>query len=396
VSKIDPQTVGDLAKEARNNMYLRHVPLFLARELARKGNGSIVADVLEEVVQRADELTEFLVIYWKDGRSPLSAGVKRGLAKAFRKFNVYQLAKYDRANTVRLRDVLFLTHPKPKDQDQQDVWDKLVQNELEAPDTWEVALSAGMNKKETWERLLREKRLGGLATLRNLRNMLSVSVDVELIKERLNDSMGKIFPYRFITAAKYAPKLEAALEHAMLGAIDKELVLKGRTCLVVDVSGSMDGAMSKKSEATRIDTACGLAVLLREVCEDLVVYATGGDDGRNIHATAEVPARHGFALRDAIDGLKGKLGGGGIFLAQCMDYIASKEKAEFERVIVLTDEQDCDRNRTAMSAKKLGKVNYTLNLASYQNGTSYGSGWHLVNGWSDQVVRYIQLLESEQ
>jgi hypothetical protein len=42
--------------------------------------------------------------------------VKKGLARALAEFDEYQLAKWDRQNrAVKLRDVLFLCHAKPKD-----------------------------------------------------------------------------------------------------------------------------------------------------------------------------------------------------------------------------------------------------------------------------------------
>src|SRR5438876_7286962 len=91
-----PEVLAALAREARTKMQLRHAPLFLARELARrKGAGPLVAETLESVIQRADELGEFVALYWKEKKQPLSAGVKRGLARAFMKFDAYQLA-YDR------------------------------------------------------------------------------------------------------------------------------------------------------------------------------------------------------------------------------------------------------------------------------------------------------------
>ena len=112
-----PEVVAALAREARGKMQLRHAPLLLTRELARrKGTGRLVAETLEDVIQRADELGEFVALYWKEKKQPLSAGVKRGLARAFTKFDAYQLAKYDRESAVKLRNVLVLCHAKPKDQ----------------------------------------------------------------------------------------------------------------------------------------------------------------------------------------------------------------------------------------------------------------------------------------
>lgn len=113
VGKVEPEPVGALALEARGKMKLRHAPLLLVREMAQqKQHRALVAKTLAPVIQRADELAEFVAIYWKNGKSPLSAPVKKGLALAFRKFDEYQLAKYDRSGPIRLRDVLF---PLPRE-----------------------------------------------------------------------------------------------------------------------------------------------------------------------------------------------------------------------------------------------------------------------------------------
>src|SRR6266852_9054348 len=184
VPKVAAEKVAALAVEAREQMKLRHAPLLLVREMARhKTHRALVAETLARVIQRADELAEFVAIYWKDGRVPLSGQVKKGLAAAFPKFDEYQLAKYDRGGPINLRDVLFLCHAKPRDQVQADVWKKLVSGSLSAPDTWEVALSSGADKREAWERLLREQKLGALALLRNMRE---AGVDEPLVLEALS------------------------------------------------------------------------------------------------------------------------------------------------------------------------------------------------------------------
>jgi 60 kDa SS-A/Ro ribonucleoprotein len=296
VVKSEPGVVAALACEARDAMQLRHAPLFLVRELARrKGAGSLVAESLERVIQRADELGEFVALYWKEKKQPLSAGAKRGLARAFTKFDAYQLAKYDSDRVgVKLRDVLFLCHAKPKDAEQAAVWKKLVENTLESPDTWEVALSAGKDKRENFERLLREGKLGGMAVLRNLRLMLAAGVAPSLIRERLEKGVARALPFRFVTAARHAPKVEESLEKAMLQGIAGFEKLAGSTGLVVDVSGSMEGKLSKKGETTRMDAAAGLAILLREKAEEFCI-ATFSD------ACVELPPRRGFALRVGAD-----------------------------------------------------------------------------------------------
>ena len=395
VPKVKPERVAALAREARDRMNLRHVPLFLVRELARiKGNGSLVAETLEHVVQRADELSEFMALYWKPKKETLSAGVKRGLARAFLKFSAYNLAKYDRANAVRLRDVLFLAHAKPKDEEQAAVWKKLVDGSLESPDTWEVELSAGKGKKETFERLMQEGKLGGLAVLRNLRNMLEAGVDEAVIRERLSQGISRAFPYRFVVAAKFAPRLEDAIEQAMFKAVEQCEPLPGKTGFLIDVSGSMDyrlgnqnesktvlqhGLMAGTQETSRIDVAAGLGILLREKAPD-VLMATFSN------ALMEIPARRGFALRDAI---KNSQPHGGTLLKAALEVL----KTHFawkavDRLIVITDEQSQDGISEAWAPRS-----YVVNVAPNKNGVSYRDGWLHVDGWSEAVIDYIREIE---
>jgi len=382
VTKNKSEDVAALAVEARARMLLRHVPLFLVRELARrKGAGTLVAETLDRVIQRADELGEFVALYWTPRKEPLSAGVKRGLAKAFTKFDAYQLAKYNRDGVVKLRDVLFLSHAKPINAEQAALWKRLVENTLEPPDTWEVALSAGKDKRETWERLLREEKLGGMAALRNLRLMLASGVDPKLVAARLEKGIVRALPFRFVTAARYAPKIEVAIEKAMLKGIAGFEKLSGSTGLLVDVSGSMDGQLARKGEATRIDAAAGLAILLREVAADFEI-ATFSEK------CATLPARRGFALRDTIAGSQPH---SSTYLKRALVELRNKHGWEkLDRVIVITDEQSHDGIAAAWTPKA-----YVVNVAPYQHGVSYGNGWTHIDGWSERVVEYIAATESE-
>src|SRR5256714_5843563 len=128
VPKVEATRVAALAVEAREKMKLRHAPLLLVREMARHGtHRALVAETLQRVIQRADELAEFVAIYWKDGKAPLSAQVKKGLAGAFSKFDAYALAKYNRPGPIKLRDVLFLCHARPLNDAQAEVWKQLVE-----------------------------------------------------------------------------------------------------------------------------------------------------------------------------------------------------------------------------------------------------------------------------
>jgi hypothetical protein len=374
VSKVSAEKVAALALEARGEMKLRHVPLLLVREMARlKTHRELVSQTLAQVIQRADELAEFVAIYWKDGKVPLSAQTKKGLAKTFHKFDEYQLAKYDRNGPIRLRDILFLCHAKPRDVQQAALWKRLIEGELQTPDTWEVALSSGADKRDAWERLLRERKLGALALLRNLRNMKQAGVDESLVLGGI-DAMntGRVLPFRFLAAARYVPQWEEALERAMLSSLTEQEKLPGRTVVLVDISGSMTAALSRRSEMLRTDAAYGLAVLLREICEKVAVF-TFSDD------LAEVPPRRGFALRDALHASQPH---NGTYLGRALEKIREK----YDRIIVITDEQTHDRVPGPQGR------GYVINVASNKNGVGYGA-WMHIDGWSEAVVEYIRALE---
>ncbi|MEZ6023519.1 MAG: TROVE domain-containing protein [Hyphomonadaceae bacterium] len=384
VPKVKAETVAALAIEAREEMKLRHAPLLIVREMARhEGHKALVADTLERVIQRPDELTEFLAIYWSDALGPMqqrktravSAQAKKGLARAFAKFDAYQLAKYNRDGAVTLRDVLFITHAKPKDAAQEKLWKQLVDGQLTAPDTWEVSLSAGADKWATFERLIGEKKLGALALLRNLRGMLHAGVPKPLIAKALEDMRtDRVLPYRFIAAAQHAPELEEALEHAMFRAIEGHPRLTGKTVLLVDVSGSMAGPISGRSEMRRMDAACGLAVLAREICEDVEIH-TFSDHVK------KVPARRGFALRDAIVKSQAHWG------TQLGKAVREVDKKGV-RLIVFTDEQSHDR---VDAPKGLG---YMVNVASYQHGVGHGD-WRRIDGFSEKILDWIIAQEAD-
>ena len=131
VPQVDARKVAALAVEAREQMKLRHAPLLLVREMARhKTHRGLVADTLPRVMRKPDDLLDFVAIYWKAGRVPLSSQVKKGLAAAFQRFDECELAKCDRRRRIKLRDVLFLSHAKPRDEAQAAVWKRLIWGRL--------------------------------------------------------------------------------------------------------------------------------------------------------------------------------------------------------------------------------------------------------------------------
>lgn len=299
---------------------------------------------------------------------------------------------------VTLRDVLFLCHAKPKDgrvgfnrdarkaeskkkrgkiklNPGEELFLRIVEKSMATPNTWETRLSAGEDKRKVWIDLITEKAIGALAILKNLRNMQEVGVPDDLIRKAINEmDVSRVLPFRFIAAAKYGPRFESELEGAMFRCTASMEKLKGTTVLLVDVSGSMDAPISSKSDLQRIDAACALAMILREVGERVIVYSFSA-------RTVEVPARRGFPLREAI--LRSQ-DHGSTYLGAAVSMVNAMSGVD--RLVVFTDEQSGD----AVPAPKAR--GYLINVASNKNGVGYGPWVHL-DGFSEAVVAYIAAME---
>lgn len=378
------------ATDARERFKLRHVPLLLLREALRHPSkpGRKAGDLIARVIQRPDEMGELLALYRRTGGKGEPAQLKQGIARAFGKFNEYQLAKYrgDDAE-FKLRDVLFLCHAKPKDEAQTLLFKKVAENTLETPDTWEVNLSQGGTvenmdqtafKKLTFERLLSENKLGALALLRNLRKMLEVGVSEDLIRTGLSRmKTERVLPFRFITAAKYAPRLEDALEEAMMKCLTEQPVISGKTALLVDHSQSMNQTVSAKSEVTRFQAAAALAMILRERAERCRIF-TFSD------CLVEIAPRRGFGMYSALDQVRKPAG---TLLGAAVKAVY-KHFPECERIIVITDEQSADR-----PGHPQGR-GYIVNVASAKQGIAYGP-WIAIDGWSEAILDFIREYEAE-
>ena len=353
VGKCNARFVAQLAIYARTKMNLRSVPLLLVVELAKHHSGdNLVSKTIEKVVLRADEIMELLHCYqWRNSQpnaecktSPkklgrLSHQIQVGLQKVFNNFDEYQFAKYDRSNLeVKLRDALFIVHPKAKDVDQQQLFDKITNKTLEIPYTWETELSAlGQQEFMTeteqqmafaakWEELIESDKMGYMAMLRNLRNFLKSGVSIEVLEKvanRLSNEhevvSSKQFPFRFLSAyreiknARYTLNVhsnilansmeETALvtnkaiedinevgrhKYTMLfDALEKAVLASSknitgfdentRVLLACDVSGSMYSPISPKSSVKNYDIGLVLAMLLKNRCKN-VISGIFGDD----------------------------------------------------------------------------------------------------------------------
>ena len=323
IAKNDPGFVARLAVYTREKMYLRSVPVVLAVELAKVHKGDdLVGKLTGRVIQRADEISELLAYYAvanerKETKklNHLSKQLQKGLAVAFNKFDEYQFAKYNRKTAITLKDALFIVHPKAKDDTQQALFDKIVEDSLDTPYTWETALSAAGQakydseyaKKEAfrwvWTELIESGKLGYMAALRNLRNMLDYNVDTkylmkifDMLADKKAVMNAKQLPFRYLSAYREIKdiqhgsiiELKRALEKALQTSVEH---LKGfdentKVVIACDVSGSMQKPISAKSKVLLYDIGLLLAMLLQHKCKN-VITGMFGDTWKTVSMSAD-------------------------------------------------------------------------------------------------------------
>jgi hypothetical protein len=434
IAKNEPEFVAKLAVYARKEMYLRSVPLVLAVELARTFPGErLVSRTVAAVVQRADEITELLACYQvANGRTGtkklnrLSRQVQKGLAEAFTRFDEYQFAKYNRAAEIRLRDALFLVHPRPRNEAQQRIFDKIAANALEVPYTWETRLSetgqqqyASAAEREAatravWEELAASGRLGYMALLRNLRNMLEARVSADTVTRicaTLSDpqavAAAKQLPFRFLAAYRelrsvyneQTPAVLDALEHAISASAANLQGFDDQTSVLLacDVSGSMLAPISPNSKVRMYDIGLVLAMLLQSKCRRVVTGMFG-----ERWKVVNLPQGNILANVDALHKREGEVGYATNGHLVIEDLISLR--MVMDRVMIFTDCQLWDsRNGGANLAaawqryKKIAPKArlYLFDLAGHGtvpvnmiNGDVF-----MIAGWSDKIFGVLEALE---
>ena len=402
----DAMDVANLTIESRTMQKLRHTPLFLAVQMCKYDETrAYVKYVLPKIITRADMLTDFLALYWAengDGAAICNAA-KKGLAEAFHNFNEYKFAKYDREAPVRLRDVMFMVHPKPENALEKELFNKIAERKLETPETWEVLLTNAHTNEEkcaVWTKLIKEGKLGGKAMLMNIRNMQKVSVPRPIIVEglsKINSAM--LLPLDFLKAKLTSDGLDKEIEDVMLRSYEKLPKLPGKTLFIVDASGSMDASVSFKSCFTRLHQAEAMCMLAVNQCEDCEVVCTAGSDSqlKEAHEWIKYPSK-GFNLFDQIKSVRNKIGWGGIFTYQCLEALREElgdKINEYDRIIIFSDSQDID----VASGKKVlprpfGKHNYICDISCHTHGINYDGIWTAeISGWSEHFLTYIAAYE---
>jgi 60 kDa SS-A/Ro ribonucleoprotein len=314
VSQCNPVFVAKLAVYTREQMYLRSMPLVLTVELAKVHRGdNLVSKLTGRVVKRVDEITELLAYYQlanqREGTkklNKLSKQIKVGLGIAFNKFDEYQFSKYDRDGEVSLKDALFLVHPKRSTPENKELFDKIIKDELATPYTWETELSKfGQQKfqsdeekkaalKARWEEIIDSGKLGYMALLRNLRNILEAGVSkqhIAKVTQRLSDNRevanSKQLPFRFLSAYKVlvepnekhpvklhsfsAPAILEALEEAVKASIVNlaSFGLQDDIIIAIDTSSSMSSPISQKSSIRNYEVGMILGMILQYKCKSV-------------------------------------------------------------------------------------------------------------------------------
>ncbi len=438
IEKVSPEYCAKLAVYARRSMNLRSVPIVLSVELAKKADaGAWVGKAIEQIVLRPDEITETLAYYQQTNKrtgtkrlNRLSKQIQKGLAKAFNRFDEYQFAKYNQNTEVKLRDALFLVHPKPKDLTQQVVFDKITQNTLSTPYTWETELSAlgqlhfGSEKAKNkafrakWEELILSKKVGYMALLRNLRNMLESNISdecLDMVLSYLSEEnavrTAKQLPFRYWSAYRELSNITDGRVIRVVDALEKAMLLsaqniKGfendtRVVLACDVSGSMQQRLSAKSSLMYYDIGLLLAMLLQSRCKN-VVTGMFGDTWKVI----QMPSKSILSNVAAFHQREGEVG----YSTNAHLVIEDLLKREYQadKVMIFTDTQLWNsQNRDANSIKtawqnykrKFPKAKlYLFDLAGYgQSPMRVESGdVYLLAGWSDKIFEVLDALENGQ
>ena len=439
IAKCDPVFVAKLAVYTREKMYLRSIPIVLLGELAKIHSGdSLVKNAVVRVVKRADEIMELLAYYqftnerkYNKKLNKLSKQIQKGLGAAFNKFDEYQFAKYNRPGAVTLKDALFLVHPKAKDDVQQAIFNKIVKDTLTTPYTWEVELcKLGQETYDSdaakaraftakWEELIDSGRLGYMALMRNLRNILQADVSashIQKVAATLADEQkvrrSKQLPFRYLSAYReldalklpYVNYLMDALETAVQVSVAniKGFGLSTKVVIASDVSGSMYTQISKNSKIQNYDIGLVLSMLLRNRSKN-VFTGIFGDRWEMMN----LPANNILANTVKLRKMEGRVGYSTNGFKVIDDLI--KRGLKVDKVMFFTDLQMWNSvsggkggNDLQASWTKYTKTIapnaklYLFDLAGYGQSPINipQKGVHLIAGWSSKVFEVLEAIEN--
>lgn len=398
----DPAFVAKLAVFARREFNMRSVSHILVAYLAHEVEGKpYVKKAIKAVTLRGDDVTEIMACYLSMFGKPIPNALRRGISDAMQGFDEYTLAKYKgNGKSVKMRDLLCLCRPAPKNESQSDLYKRLLNDELEIPVTWATELSAHGNNTETWEKLIDSGKVGYMALLRNLRNILNANPsNLEKVlstienPERVRKS--KQLPFRYLSAYKELENIGGsrvfdALENAVEASIENMPKLDGTTVIAVDVSGSMSDPVSAKSKVRCYEIAMLLGLMANKICDNSIFYVFNNDINK-------YPVSHRSGILETT--LKSHCGGGTFMHLPFTKMMADNVKAD--RIIVLSDNEcnggwnrpvqvyaDEYRNETGNDIWV-----HAIDLQGYGTQQFYGNKTNVIAGWSEKVFDFIKLAE---
>lgn len=407
LDKVDPKFAAKSAIYARQ-IGMRSITHVLLGELAYRGRGQgwqWFKRAIYKAAHRPDDLTETVAYYLDTYGKPLPAQLKKGVASALTKFDEYQLGKYRAARAeVKLVDLLNLTHPRPS-ANQEEAFKKLVNGTLRGSGTWEVGLTrAGQEarteeerellKARAWEELIRERKIGYFALLRNLRNIVEQVPQVldealQLLTDERLIRNSKVLPFRYQTALKVIegilapPKVFEALERAVEIALGNVPKLEGTTLVALDGSGSMSG---RPLEIASLFAAA----LYKSNNADLLIFS---DDAEYYNPS---PLDSILTLADRIERACPR--GGTNFHA-----IFDTAARAYDRIIILSDAQGWIGIGTPTKAfadyKARVKANphvFSIDLAGYGTLQLPEQQVYCLAGFSEKIFDIMRLFEKDR
>lgn len=394
VTAADPAWMRGFIPYLRRTMQMRSAAVVAAAEYAAAG-GEGARSVIRATLDRADEPAELLAYWFQTNGRRLPQAVKRGVADAVRRLYTEKAAlKYDGLSRAwRMGDVIELVHPKPSSEAQSALFKHLLDQRhhgdgaltLEGQ-TWE---RANPSTAAEWEALI--PTMGYMALLRNLRNFDERGISDEAaaqVAARLANpdevARSRQFPIRFYSAYKAVNTLRWAqpLEQAVNHSLAQVPSLPGRTLVLIDVSGSMFGRMSGRSEVQRWEIAAlfGFALALRAASADVYAFSYAV-------ARADVADARTFSVLRAVEQTRSLVGG----TTQTWRSV-EQTFAGHDRIVILTDEQAHDSQ-----PRNYGVPIYTFNLAGYRVSHYLSSGQdgrYTFGGLTDNAFRLLSILES--
>lgn len=402
----DKEFLAKAAVFTRTKYGMRSISHLVAGEIAKQVKGQEwTKDFFDKVIYRPDDMTEILAYYLKNYGKPIPNSLKKGFRQALGRFNEYQLAKYRKEDSaVSLVDVINLVHPTPVDANTEAL-KKLVEGTLRSRDTWETELTqAGQKaesveqkeelKRDVWVRLIKERKIGYFALLRNLRNILEqapgiVDDAIALLKDEKLISKSLVLPFRYISALDEIEQVSFDRSMDVLIALNEavDLSLKnvphfdGDTLVVLDCSGSMCGRPSKIGSLFA-------ATLVKTNHADLILFS---DDAKYkminpMDSTITIAKSTRFST------------GGTNF--HSIFRVANKK---YDRIIILSDMQGWIGYDTPVEACKEYKRRtssdpfiYSFDLAGYGTLQFPERKVFCLAGFSEKVFDTIKFLESDK